>query len=122
MSSEKNTIEDVAKMLHFFARARRYSLLDKLANPFSFEDVATTIYDALREAQVALDSAEEYEDPATRKKYKMVKVREEMIPAPYIPARDKVETFLELCKGNLIHAKKAAALALAFPPSREGGG
>ena len=122
MQSAQSSIEDIAKMLHFFARARRYSLLDRLANSFSFEDVAAAIYDALREAQVALDSAEEREDPATGKKYKVVKVREETIPAPYIPSRDKVEFFLELCKEDLVYAKKAAALALAFPPLKEGGG
>jgi len=46
-------VDAMAKFLAFFAATRTYRPLDKLARPFSFEDVVSTIQEALREVDVS---------------------------------------------------------------------
>ena len=116
-------IRQMARVLSFFAASRSYGHVDKLARPFSFDDVLTTVNQALRELSVI------YENPAgeetiegKRKRY----IESERagttirIYVPEIPSEDTITEFLKLCQKDLKNAKitAALALALAYSPSR----
>jgi len=105
---------EIARFLRFFARARIYWPIDRLAGAFSFDDVVRTLENALRQAKVALDSAEIITDESGKTR-RVVRVRDQYIPAPWIPSEKVVKTFYELCKKDLLYAKIAASLALALP-------
>lgn len=108
-------VSEIAKFLSFFAEARMYTPIDKLAKPFTYEDVVSALEDALRQAYVMVSSA--YEKKVGDRTVKVVKVRQdEEVLAPYIPKHEIVKKFLELCKKDLVYAKEAATLALTFRP------
>lgn len=108
---------EVAKFLSFFAEARMYAPIDKLAKPFTYEDVINALEDALRQASVIVSSSYEKEitTDSGKKKVRVVKIRgEEEILAPYIPKQEVIKRFLELCKEDLTFAKEAATLSLTY--------
>lgn len=116
---EKEVITEIAKFLSFFAESRIYRPIDSLAKPFTYEDVVNALEDALRQANVVLESSYEKEVGEGRK-LRVVKVRgEKEIPAPYIPRQEIVRTFLELCKKDLTYSKEAALLSLTYRPKLE---
>lgn len=108
-----NEVVEIAKFLSFFAEARIFSPIDKMARPFTYEDVVNALEDALRQAKVILETA--YEKEVNGRRLKFVKTRQDKeILAPFIPRQETVRRFLELCKGDLINSKEAALLALAY--------
>lgn len=112
-------VMEIAKFLSFFADARIFSPIDRMARPFTYEDVVNALEDALRQAKVILETA--YEKEVNGRKIKVVKTRQEKeILAPFIPRQEVVKRFLELCKSDLINSKEAALLALTYRFKLEG--
>lgn len=105
----KEPVKKIAGFLSFFAKARMYSPIDKLARPFSYDDVVRAIEDALRQAKVLKDQVIEREGK------RVIEVRTGVyVEEPYIPSSTTLTEFLELCKNDLIYAREAAVLALAY--------
>lgn len=115
---EREVITEIAKFLSFFAETRVYKPIDSLARPFTYEDVVNALEDALRQANVIIESS--YEKEVEGRRLRVVRIREDReVPAPYIPKREVVEGFLQLCKKDLTHAKEAALLSLTYRPRVE---
>ncbi len=109
----KRIVNEVARFLSFFRECRIYRPIDMMAKPFSYVDVVTALQDAVRQAVVAKENAEEKVDEEGRKR-RVVKAGDRYVPEPYIPSRSVLQSFLELCKEDLTYSKEAALLALAY--------
>ena len=114
----REIIAEIAKFLSFFAETRAYKPIDSLARPFTYEDVVNALEDALRQANVILESS--YEKEVEGRTLRVVRLRDNReVLAPYIPRREVVEKFLQICRENLTHAKEAALLSLTYRPRLE---
>lgn len=109
---ERRVINEVARFLSFFKESRIYAPIDKMARPFSYDDVVSALQEAVREAVIAKENAVEVGEG--EQKRRVVQVRDKKVPEPYIPSRSTLEKFLELCKRDLTYSREAALLALAF--------
>jgi len=111
----------MAKFLAFFAATRTYRPLDKLARPFSFEDVVSTVQEALREVDVNYNNPSIVEKKTIEGKEVEFRYIEDprvgKIKVPRLPKPDIIERFYALCNEDLMYAKMAAALALSYGPT-----
>ncbi len=90
---EWNAVRDLASMLRYFVRSRKYGYIDRLANAYNPMVAEITIREALREARSAFDQNEKV----------------------HLPSEDNVRRVIELISRDLSVAGILAALALAFP-------
>ena len=115
------SVDEIAKFLAFFAATRAYRPLDKLSRPFSFEDIVSTIQEALREVDVSYKNPSKViEKEIDGRKVKLRYIEDPrlgVIRVPKLPSSETVKQFYELCKDKLYYAKIAAALALAYAPA-----
>jgi len=90
---EWNAVKDLASMLRYFVRSRKYGYVDRLANAYNPTIAEITIREALREARSAFDQNEKV----------------------HLPSESNVRQVIELINKDLSIAGILAALALAFP-------
>jgi len=113
-------VDNIARFLAFFAATRTYRPLDKLARPFSIEDVVSTIQEALREVDVSYKNASRIEKKVIKEQEVELRYIEDPrvgeVEVPRLPKADTIKRFYALCKENLMFAKMAAALALSYGP------
>ena len=85
-------------MLNAFAREKAFGYLDRLANAYNPKAAEAVLREALRDARSLLGQG--------------VKI--------HIPNTETIEKFLKLVTKDINVCNKVVALALAFPPKREG--
>lgn len=106
-------VKSVARFLGFFTEARIYGPIDKLAKPFTYNDVVSALNDALRQAKVLVETA--HEEYISGRILRVIEAsRGRKLKAPYIPRSEDLERFLELCSDNLKYAREAALLSFTY--------
>lgn len=106
-------VKKVAKFLGFFTEARIYGPIDKLAKPFTYNDVVSALNDALRQAKVLVETS--HEENISGRTLRVIEAsRGRKLKAPYIPGSEDLERFLELCSEDLKYAREAALLSFTY--------
>lgn len=98
---ERRSLLNVARALSYFARARAYGYVDRLANAFSAVSLRQVLAEAVRDLKSEYDRGERV----------------------FMPTASDLETFAALAERDLSIARVAASLALAFSwgkPPEEG--
>ncbi|RLG62873.1 hypothetical protein DRO02_07480 [archaeon] len=114
---DEEVIDRMAGFLAFFAASKIYGPLDKLARPFDYTDIVSTINESLRYANVV----KERPDKIIRKndkEYPCIEVRRGgrvlYVRVPIIPSHAVVKRWLDMCKGEEGFNVARETVALAF--------